>query len=171
MVKYPPIPWKTCSVYCHPVDHWQWCTHDFCLPYFNFFVWSYNISSVIENNTHWAYIYYQHVLMLLSNSPLPVESRIKLLQSEKNIKCMWCYIKLTCVFSLSSADVHGCHLKDTCPLLLTRLLSSPWFQRPESTFLSMYLAISTSDLSAICNIKASVSMELNRNKREASIND
>ncbi|KAK5857175.1 hypothetical protein PBY51_010434 [Eleginops maclovinus] len=52
-----------------------------------------------------------------------------------------------------------------------RLLSSPCIERPESTSLSMYLAISTSDLSAICNIKASVSVGLNGNKREASIND
>ncbi|KAL6105790.1 uncharacterized protein ACO6RY_07238 [Pungitius sinensis] len=36
---------------------------------------------------------------------------------------------------------------------------------------SMYLAISTSDLSAICNIKAPVSAGLNGNKSEASIND
>ncbi|TNN83070.1 hypothetical protein EYF80_006677 [Liparis tanakae] len=52
-----------------------------------------------------------------------------------------------------------------------RLLSPPCIQRPESTSPSMYLAISTSDLSAICNIKASVSVELNGDKREASIND
>ncbi|MED6263565.1 hypothetical protein CHARACLAT_005817 [Characodon lateralis] len=54
---------------------------------------------------------------------------------------------------------------------LHSLLSSPCIIRAESSFLSMYLAISASDLSAICNIKASVSMELNGNKREASIND
>lgn len=49
--------------------------------------------------------------------------------------------------------------------------SSPRIQRPDSSAQSVYLAISACDLSAICNIKASVSTELNGNKREAFIND
>lgn len=73
-------------------------------------------------------------------------------------------------FDLCSAyplQMHMAFIRRCC----LRLLSSPCIERPESTSLSMYLAISTSDLSAICNIKASVSVELNGNKREASIND
>lgn len=62
------------------------------------------------------------------------------------------------MFSLSFTDFL---FKETLPVI----------KRPESAFLSMYLAISTTDLSAICNIKASVSVELNGDKREASIND
>lgn len=118
------------------------------------------------------FLYHQHVLMLLRNSLVPVSSSItsiillKIIQLHVLILCKIDLCVLPVFYRYTWLSFEG-HFSDAADCLL----SSPCIRRHESTFLSMYLSISRSDLSAIFNIKASVSAELNGNKREASIND